>query len=341
MKYLVGIGVRTCSGIFMHKFSSGLAAILLSLAAVSMVGPALAQDRSTNDRLDRLERDLNQVQRQLYRNEVPQSGPPGVAPTGDSGTPALNAEIRMDQLEQQMRTLTGQLEEVQYGISEIKGRLDKQQQDDEQRFQALEHPDGGAGAGPAPAKPAQQAAANPPVAALNGKPASPGGAGNMDAPASAGGFLSAPGSGNSAAPPAPAPAKAGVALPNGSTTDQYNYAFGLLRSQDYPAAESAFTQFVQKHPQDELAGNAQYWLGETFFVRNDFSSAAAAFAKGYQLYPKSPKAQDNLLKLGVSLGNTGRKQDACFAFAKLERDFPNLAPTNKDRATREKQRLGC
>ena len=114
-----------------------------------------------------------------------------------------------------------------------------------------------------------------------------------------------------------------------------------MRAADYRGAEIAFRGFLQRHPGDPLASNAQYWLGETFFVRNDFNSAAAAFAKGYQVYPKSPKAQDNLLKLGVSLGNTGRKQDACFAFAKLERDFPNLAPTNKDRVTREKQRLGC
>ncbi|HEV2676628.1 MAG TPA: tol-pal system protein YbgF [Aliidongia sp.] len=335
MKYLVGVGVRSSSGIFMHKFCSGLAAILLSLGAVSAMGSAFAQDRSTNDRLDRLERDLNQVQRQLYRNEVPVSGPPGVAPSGDGGTPALNAEIRMDQLEQQMRTMTGQLEEVQNGVSELKNRLDKQQQDNEQRLQALEHPDGGGA--PPPRGGAQ--AVDAPISASPGKPASPGGAGNMDAPASTGGFLSSPGGGGGK-PASPPPGKA-VALPAGSTTDQYNFAFGLLRSQDYPAAESAFSQFVLKHPQDELAGNAQYWLGETFFVRNDYASAAAAFAKGYQQYPKSPKAQDNLLKLGVSLGNTGRKQEACLIFGKLERDFPNLAPTNKDRAVREKQRLGC
>ncbi|GGF16896.1 tol-pal system protein YbgF [Aliidongia dinghuensis] len=304
---------------------------------MSAAGPASAQDRSVNDRLDRLERDLNQVQRQLYRNEVPATGAAGVAPSGDSGNTALNADIRMDQLEQQMRTLTGQLEEVQFGISELKNRLDKQQQDDEQRFQALEHPDGGGAA-----KPAQQTAANPPVSAAPGKPGSPGGAGNMDAAPSTGGFLTSPGAGGGGNAGAPAvPGKASVALPNGSATEQYNYAFGLLRSQDYPAAEAAFSQFVTKHPQDELAGNAQYWLGETYFVRNDYNSAAAAFAKGYQLYPKSPKAQDNLLKLGISLGNIGRKQDACFAFAKLERDFPNIAPTNKERATREKQRLGC
>jgi tol-pal system protein YbgF len=321
----------------MHKFCSGLAAILLAFAAVPLAGPAIAQDRSTSDRLDRLERDLNQVQRQLYRNEVPATGTPGVAPDGSGGSNALNADIRMDQLEQQMRSMTGQIEELQNGIAELKSRLDRQQQDDEQRFQALEHPDGGAGGGaPPPA----------PVAASTGggKLGSPRGAGNMDVPPSTGGFLTGSDQGGgkgSAPPPASTQAKAGGNLPNGSTTDQYNYAFGLLRSQDYPAAEAAFTQFVQKHPQDELAGNAQYWLGETYFVRNDYASATAAFAKGYQLYPKSPKAQDNLLKLGISLGNTGKKQEACLVFGKLGREFPDLAPANKDRAAHEKQRLGC
>jgi len=317
----------------MHKFCSGLAACVLGLAMLPLAGAAYAQDRSTSDRLDRLERDLNQVQRQLYRNEVPASGPPGVAPQGD-GSQALNLESRMDQLEQQMRTLTGQIEELQNGISELKSSQQKTQQDNELRFQALESGGGGGGAKP----PADTASAAP-----AGKPSSPGGAGNPDTAPSTGGFLTAPGQGGGRqATNAPAPGgKPGVTLPNGSATDQYNYAFGLLRSQDYPAAEAAFSQFVQKHPQDELAGNAQYWLGETYFVRNDYNSAAAAFAKGYQLYPKSPKAQDNLLKLGVSLGNTGKKQEACFAFAKLEKDFPNLAPANKDRAAREKQRLGC
>src|SRR5262249_7930278 len=114
----------------MHKLCFGLAAVLLGFAAVPLAGPAVAQDRSTSDRLDRRERDLNQVQRQLYRNEGPAAGNPGVAPapSGD-GSPALNAEIRMDQLEQQMRTLTGQLEEVQYGINELKSRLDKKDAD--------------------------------------------------------------------------------------------------------------------------------------------------------------------------------------------------------------------
>src|SRR5258706_7146359 len=88
--------------------------------------PALAQDRDLRpllDRLDRMERDMNQLQRQVYRGGSTSGAPVPVSP-GD-GSNAVNAEIRMDQLENQMRTLTGTLEEVNYNIDQLKRRLDK------------------------------------------------------------------------------------------------------------------------------------------------------------------------------------------------------------------------
>ena len=72
--------------------------------------------------------------------------------------------------------------------------------------------------------------------------------------------------------------------------------------------------FIQQFPNDQLAGNAQYWLGETYYVRKRYNDAATAFAFGYQKYPKSGKGADDLLKLGMSLGSLGQKQDACSAF---------------------------
>ena len=48
--------------------------------------------------------------------------------------------------------------------------------------------------------------------------------------------------------------------------------------------------FLEKHPQDDLASNAQYWLGETYYVRKNYQDAAFAFAEGYQRYPESRKA---------------------------------------------------
>ena len=76
-------------------------------------------------------------------------------------------------------------------------------------------------------------------------------------------------------------------------------------------------------------------------MRGDFQEAAKAFAEGYQKYPQGAKAPDNLLKMGMSLGNSGHKQDACFSFARLERDFPQMPPIIKDREVSEKKRIGC
>jgi tol-pal system protein YbgF len=306
----------------MLKFRPGLAGLCLIAAILPAVilsgGSARADDqRALLDRIDRLERDLNQVQRQVYRGQT------GTAPTPAAGDAAgsLDAQIRMDQLDAQMRTLTGQLEEIQYNIARLSSRLDKTQADNEVRFQQLE------GHGGAAAPVAEPPRPNPGAGDLSRAAAAPAGASVPPPPGTA--------------PPPPVTAASGGTLPNGSALDQYNYAFGLLRESDYKAAEGAFRTFLQRHPGDPLASNAQYWLGETFFVRGDFPAAASAFAEGYQKYPQGPKAADNLLKMGMSLGNSGRKQEACFSFARLERDFPQMAPIIKDREVSEKKRIGC
>jgi TolA-binding protein len=76
-------------------------------------------------------------------------------------------------------------------------------------------------------------------------------------------------------------------------------------------------------------------------VRKDYNTAAATFAEGYRKYPQSGKAADNLLKLGMSLGNIGQKKEACLTFNQLAHDFPKASSNITERATQEKQRLGC
>ena len=98
---------------------------------------------------------------------------------------------------------------------------------------------------------------------------------------------------------------------------------------------------MQKNPTDVLAGNAQYWLGETYYVRGDYQRAAVAFAEGFQKYPNSGKAADNLLKLGMSLGEMGKKQDACTALSQLVSKYPGAPEDLLVRARREKEHYGC
>ena len=90
-----------------------------------------------------------------------------------------------------------------------------------------------------------------------------------------------------------------------------------------------------------MAGNAQYWLGETYYVRGQFREAAVTFAEGFQRYPDSPKAPDNLLKLGKSLAALGQSADACGTFAELVTRYPQAPATIHQQAATEQQRLSC
>jgi tol-pal system protein YbgF len=319
-----------------------IGAVLLGLLQLFLAGTALAQDQNLRpllDRLDRLERDMNQLQRQVYRGGGSGGAPVPAAPA-DSSSSAVSAEIRMDQLEAQMRQLTGTVEETTYNIDQLKSRLDKLVSDVDMRLSALEHPGDAAAASAAAGAQANAAPAGGTPPAASAEQAPPQGAGaNPAAPASTSGTL-----GTLTTGPATQTAsrtKPGGPLPAGSAQDQYNYAFGLLRQADYPGAEEALRAFVQRYPNDALAGNAQYWLGETFYVRKDYNNAAAAFAEGYRKYPQSGKGADSLLKLGMSLSNVGQKKEACLSLNQLAHDFPNASANIKERASQEKQHLGC
>ncbi|MDP3239718.1 MAG: tol-pal system protein YbgF [Reyranella sp.] len=139
-----------------------------------------------------------------------------------------------------------------------------------------------------------------------------------------------------AAAPAPTPA-AGAA-----NADQlYDEAIKKLQEGDYAAAERGFKTFIQRNPQNRLAGNAQYWLGETYYARRDYNSALTAFAEGYKVYKTSPKGPDNLLKLGITMSVLGRKPDACAVFARFSQDYPRATDLQKRRIEQERQKNGC
>ena len=142
---------------------------------------------------------------------------------------------------------------------------------------------------------------------------------------------------------APPPAgQVAAADPAGQTPQQlYERAYGYLINQDYGAAEVAFAEFMQRHATHQLAGNAQFWLGETYFFRSQFKAAAAAYYKGYQTYTTSAKAPDSLLKLAMSLARLGQRDAACTSFAELSTKYPNANAQIKSRSQSESQRLAC
>lgn len=142
-------------------------------------------------------------------------------------------------------------------------------------------------------------------------------------------------------PPPVATAALSPAGEGGDPKQLYETAYGYLLQRDYGAAEVAFDDFLKRFPSDSLSGNAQYWLGESHFVRGQYKAAASAFLKGYQTYAQSAKAPDSLLKLAMSLDRLGQKDAACSSYSELNTKFPNAPQSVKARAQSERQRVGC
>ena len=300
--------------------------LLLGLTICVIAAQALGQDRNTQvliDRVERLERALNDLSRQVYRGE-PASAAPGapaaVSPADSAAYAQLDA--RLVQNEEQIRRLTGQLEELGFRLRQMTDRLDKLVTDVDFRLKEVEQGRSGAGAASAEptavAPPQSPPAAVPPGLVVGPQPVEP----------------------QPSAAPAPGPAAA-VRLPDGSVKEQYDYAYGLLRKASFPEAEQAFREFLKRNPDVELAANAHYWLGETHYVRSQFDEAALAFVEGYKKFPQGSKAPDTLYKLGLTLQQLNQKQEACATFAELLRRFPNADARLKERAEAERKELAC
>jgi tol-pal system protein YbgF len=103
------------------------------------------------------------------------------------------------------------------------------------------------------------------------------------------------------APPA-APAAGAPGANEATSTEQavYTQSFDALKAGSYSIAITGFKDFLKSYPQSSLAENAQYWLGEAYYVNHDYDSAAEAFRTVLKKWPDARKAPDALLKLGYT-----------------------------------------
>ncbi len=130
-------------------------------------------------------------------------------------------------------------------------------------------------------------------------------------------------------------------LPEGSAEDRYNYAFSLLRTAQYDEAADVLSAFIEVHAGHPLVENASYWRGETFYARKLFSHAAKIYATNLQTYPEGNKAPDNMVKLGMSLANSERPEDACQVFEKLESKYPDMLANVRQASVRGRAQASC
>lgn len=139
----------------------------------------------------------------------------------------------------------------------------------------------------------------------------------------------------------------GVAALDPATTEAespkqlYERAYGYMLQQNFAAAQSDFTDFLKRYPNDSLVPDALYWLGETHYVQRNYADAAEAFDLVTQGYRSSAKAPDSLLKRGMALAALGKKDDACGILGRLPAAYPSASPALKAKAGSERQRLGC
>ena len=130
-------------------------------------------------------------------------------------------------------------------------------------------------------------------------------------------------------------------LPDETPEKQYDFALSFLKVGDYNTAERAFLEFIKLNPEHNLAGNAQYWYAETFWIRQLYTDAAEAYLEGYQKYPKSSKAPINLLKLGVSLVQIGEKDQGCLMISGVKDQYPKANQSVLQKAKYEEKKFEC
>lgn len=310
--------------------------VIVSIAAIQ---PVFAQSNDVLNRINRIENELDTLNRAVYRGEKPPAAssqnPPvfnSYSNNNNSAGNVPNAEIRLQQLEDQLRDMNGKLEEQRYNLEQLKRKVERI----EKNAQVSIDTSTDKKITPYTGQNTHQDIKNiNPGMSVMAKEKQSGmkvltpkshvgetdfGVNQLDSTQSAQGKM-----GDGKVEP----------------TLLYEQAFADLKAENYSAAQKGFNDFLENYKEHSLASNAKYWLGETYYVQGKFDKAARIFAEGYRSYPKSSKAPDNLLKLGMSLAGMGKKDDACIALAQLPKKHGDASGAILRRGEQERERLSC
>lgn len=320
--------------------------------------PARAQDTSElAQQLQRVRRELSDLEAYIYSGKAPsREAVAGI--NAQSSQSNARMQVQLQDLANQIRDLTGRVEEAEHGVSRLSERLDKLNADVETRFQALESgkkPAGGTTMGavsPGMERPATEGRGAEAATKPSKTPAAPG----LQPGQELFGTMSQSGSAKAVKPELKtlpegvdksAP-KAGannegarVAAASAGPKERYETAFRHLQQREYDKAAAEFDAFAKENPKNPLSSNALYWLGETHYYRKNYAEAARIFLDGYKRYPKGNKAPDDLFKLGKSLAAIKEKQSACAAWNKLLKSFPSANKRLLGNTKSEMSKHGC
>jgi tol-pal system protein YbgF len=229
-----------------------------------------------------------------------------------------NLVLQVQELQDEVRMLRGRLEEANTEIENLKRRQRDQYLDLDQRISDLRNgqpvqPAGAAHSGAAAAAP-PGSTEEPPIA-----PSEPSAAA-ADVP--------------EVRPPMDSDsAVTGIAQPQvqsqaatGSAADEkaaYDRAFQALKELRYADAAEEFQSFLSQYPNSEFADNAQYWLGESYYVTRNYDIALTAFQDLLDRFPESSKAPDALLKVGYTHYELEQWDSARAALTQVQELYPD------------------
>ncbi len=283
------------------------------------------------DQIQVLIKDLKTLEKAVYQKSDVVSNVNNLK----KGSSGLNEDIltkhllKLNEIEDQFRELTNKFEEVNFKLDKLSSRVTKIQSDNQLRFADIEN-------------------SSVELKKKNPKKNLPGSSKPAD-------FGANPGYSVSSLPEkqetssiesaqtviTEEPEKKESLLPNKPPKDQYEFAVSFMKIGDYETAEFALKEFIEKNKGHDLAGNAQYWYGETFRIRQLYSDAATAYLDGYQNYPKSKKAPDNLLKLGITMVQLGEKDQGCKMILGVKKEYPKASKSVLQKAQYEQKKFKC
>ena len=283
------------------------------------------------DQIQVLTKDLKTLEKAVYKKSDIISSANSSAIKSDG----LNEDIltkhllKLNEIEDQFRELTNKFEEVNFKLDKLSSRVTKIQSDNQLRFSDLENLD-------------------PENKKTKAKKVLPGSSQPADFGANPGySVTSLPDKQETSSIESAQtviteePEERESLLPDKPPKEQYEFAVSFMKIGDYETAEFALKEFIQKNKEHDLAGNAQYWYGETFRIRQLYSDAATAYLDGYQNYPKSKKAPDNLLKLGITMVQLGEKDQGCKMITGVKKEYPKASKSVLQKAQYEQKKFKC
>ncbi len=282
--------------------------------------------------LEDLQNDIKTLEKAVYSQDLSTTNSNNEL-LKDSGDVLTKHLLKLSELEEQFKILTNNFEEINFKLDKLSNRITKIQTDNQVRFQDLESTSTNQQEG-------LSVEAKKEKLPGSGEATDLGGISDSDIASieQVQQTQSIESAGTVVTEQAERTEKI---LPDSSPEEQYEFAVSFLKVGDYETAEYALREFIDVNSKHQLAGNAQYWYGETFRVRQLYQDAATAYLDGYQKYPKSSKAPVNLLKLGVMLVQIGEKEQGCSMILGVKDQYPKANQSVIQKAEYEKKKFNC